>query len=219
MAVSKRLRFEILRRDNHACRYCGRSAPEVQLTVDHVTPVALGGTDSPENLVTACTDCNGGKSSIQPGSSLVEDVDADATRWAAAIKEVAERRRESDIEIRKWFTKVWYTSADGLLLARRADGSVLYRLGPASLYTDPDSYPEMHTIEAPPRPANWPTSIANFIAAGLSRQELIHFVAVAMQSHVSRKQKWSYFCGCCWNLIRDLQNEAAQLIKDEERSQ
>ncbi|MEU5976310.1 hypothetical protein [Streptomyces sp. NPDC047315] len=23
MAVSKRLRYEILRRDNHACRYCG----------------------------------------------------------------------------------------------------------------------------------------------------------------------------------------------------
>lgn len=23
MAISKRLRYEILRRDNHACRYCG----------------------------------------------------------------------------------------------------------------------------------------------------------------------------------------------------
>lgn len=26
MSVSKRLRFEILRRDNHACRYCGATA-------------------------------------------------------------------------------------------------------------------------------------------------------------------------------------------------
>ena len=32
MAVSKRLRFEILRRDNHACRYCGQMAPDVKLT-------------------------------------------------------------------------------------------------------------------------------------------------------------------------------------------
>ena len=28
MAVSKRLRYEILRRDNHTCRYCGASAPD-----------------------------------------------------------------------------------------------------------------------------------------------------------------------------------------------
>lgn len=34
MAVSKRTRYEVLRRDNHACRYCGASAPEVKLTVD-----------------------------------------------------------------------------------------------------------------------------------------------------------------------------------------
>jgi 5-methylcytosine-specific restriction endonuclease McrA len=39
MAVSKRTRYEVLRRDNHACRYCGGIAPDVILTVDHVTPV------------------------------------------------------------------------------------------------------------------------------------------------------------------------------------
>lgn len=33
MAVSKRLRYEILRRDDHACRYCGDRAPDVKLTV------------------------------------------------------------------------------------------------------------------------------------------------------------------------------------------
>ena len=54
MAVTKRMRFEILRRDNHACRYCGATAPDVKLAVDHVTPVALGGTDSPDNLVASC---------------------------------------------------------------------------------------------------------------------------------------------------------------------
>lgn len=57
MAVSKRTRFEVLRRDNHTCRYCGQAAPDVKLTVDHVTPVALGGTDDPANLVTACAEC------------------------------------------------------------------------------------------------------------------------------------------------------------------
>ncbi len=67
MAVSKRLRYEILRRDNHTCRYCGAAAPDVPLRVDHVTPVALGGSDKPENLVTSCEPCNSGKSSTIPG--------------------------------------------------------------------------------------------------------------------------------------------------------
>ncbi|MFF8482376.1 HNH endonuclease [Streptomyces antibioticus] len=68
MAVSKRLRYEIFRRDNHTCRYCGASAPNVPLRVDHVTPVALGGSDKPENLVTSCEPCNSGKSSTISGT-------------------------------------------------------------------------------------------------------------------------------------------------------
>jgi 5-methylcytosine-specific restriction endonuclease McrA len=54
MAVSKRLRYEILRRDNYACRYCGATAPDVKLNVDHVIPQSLGGSDKPDNLVTSC---------------------------------------------------------------------------------------------------------------------------------------------------------------------
>jgi len=91
MAVSKRTRYEVLRRDNHTCRYCGGTAPDVVLTVDHVTPVALGGTDHPSNLVAACRDCNAGKSSASPDAPLVEDVKQDALRWVAAMK-VAEQR-------------------------------------------------------------------------------------------------------------------------------
>jgi 5-methylcytosine-specific restriction endonuclease McrA len=32
--IPRRLRFEILRRDGHTCRYCGAQAPDVPLTVD-----------------------------------------------------------------------------------------------------------------------------------------------------------------------------------------
>ena len=46
MALSKRLRYEILRRDNHTCRYCGASAPDVTLTVDHVVPCLLYTSDA-----------------------------------------------------------------------------------------------------------------------------------------------------------------------------
>ena len=87
MAVSKRLRYEIMRRDNHACRYCGGMAPDVKLTVDHVLPSALGGTDDPSNLVTACKDCNAGKTSVHPDTPVVQQVSDDALRWADAVRQ------------------------------------------------------------------------------------------------------------------------------------
>lgn len=93
MAVTKRTRFEVLRRDNFTCRYC-RSTEGV-LTIDHVTPVALGGTDDPENLVAACRDCNAGKASSSPDGQTVDDVAADAARWAAAIKQAAAEAAEA----------------------------------------------------------------------------------------------------------------------------
>lgn len=91
MSVSKRLRYEILRRDNYTCRYCGASAPDVALTVDHVLPVALGGSDEPTNLVAACRDCNAGKSSSNPDQPLIDDVSEDAIRWSRAIRLAGER--------------------------------------------------------------------------------------------------------------------------------
>lgn len=86
MAVSKRLRYEILRRDNHACRYCGAAAPSVKLNVDHVIPTSLGGSDKPDNLVTACADCNGGKTSSMPNAMVVADVDQNTLRQATEKK-------------------------------------------------------------------------------------------------------------------------------------
>lgn len=87
MAVSKRLRYEILRRDNHACRYCGAAAPDVKLNVDHVIPTSLGGSDKPENLVAACADCNGGKTSSLPDAMPVADIDQETFRQAAELKQ------------------------------------------------------------------------------------------------------------------------------------
>lgn len=89
MAVSKRTRYEVLRRDNHTCRYCGGTAPDVTLTVDHVTPIALGGNDDPSNLVAACRDCNFGKASTSPDAGVVEDVKQADIKWAAAMKRAA----------------------------------------------------------------------------------------------------------------------------------
>lgn len=62
--ISKQVRFEVFKRDEFTCRYCGRSTPDVTLHVDHVVAVANGGTDDMENLVTSCLECNLGKSAV-----------------------------------------------------------------------------------------------------------------------------------------------------------
>lgn len=93
MAVSKRLRYEVLRRDNHACRYCGATAPDVKLNVDHVIPKSLGGTDTPSNLVTSCAACNAGKTSSMPNAMPVADVDQETFRQATALRQEADKRR------------------------------------------------------------------------------------------------------------------------------
>jgi hypothetical protein len=62
--VSVRARFEVFKRDDFTCRYCGRKTPDVILELDHVVPVADGGSNDPMNLVTSCWECNRGKSAV-----------------------------------------------------------------------------------------------------------------------------------------------------------
>lgn len=94
MVPSKRTRYEVFRRDDHTCRYCGSEVGDVKLVVDHVLPVSLGGTNEPDNLVTACQDCNQGKASTSPTEELVADVSDDALRWSEAIKAAATQMRK-----------------------------------------------------------------------------------------------------------------------------
>lgn len=60
--LSKKLRFEVFKRDSFTCQYCGTKAPDVILQVDHIEPVAAGGTNDILNLTTSCAACNAGKS-------------------------------------------------------------------------------------------------------------------------------------------------------------
>ena len=60
-AISKKLRFEVFKRDSFTCQYCGRKATEVVLEVDHIKPVAEGGKNTLVNLITSCRECNRGK--------------------------------------------------------------------------------------------------------------------------------------------------------------
>ena len=59
--IGKKLRFEVFKRDSFTCQYCGKTAPNVILEIDHINPVAEGGDNSITNLITSCRDCNRGK--------------------------------------------------------------------------------------------------------------------------------------------------------------
>jgi hypothetical protein len=59
--IGKKLRFDIFKRDGFVCAYCGAAPPSVVLQVDHIHPVASGGKNNIDNLVTSCQPCNIGK--------------------------------------------------------------------------------------------------------------------------------------------------------------
>ena len=52
--LSKKIRFEVFKRDSFTCQYCGRSAPDVILEVSGLNPVANGGDNDIMNLITSC---------------------------------------------------------------------------------------------------------------------------------------------------------------------
>ena len=61
-----KLRFEIFKRDNFTCQYCGRSPKKhgIVLVVDHTLPKCKGGTNNPKKLITSCEECNLGKGDV-----------------------------------------------------------------------------------------------------------------------------------------------------------
>jgi hypothetical protein len=80
--IKTAVRFEVFKRDSFTCQYCGDKAPDVVLEVDHIVPVAGGGTNEILNLVTACRQCNAGKkdrrlsdsAAIEKSRSQAEDL-------------------------------------------------------------------------------------------------------------------------------------------------
>ncbi len=85
-STGKRLRYSILARDMFTCRYCGaRADGGAVLVVDHIIPVALGGTDDPENLITACEPCNQGKAAQSPVTAA--PTPTDLARLARSVEE------------------------------------------------------------------------------------------------------------------------------------
>jgi len=173
MSLSKKLRFEVFKRDGFKCAYCGKSPPTVTLEVDHIEPVSKGGMDDINNLITACFDCNRGKRDIPldkaPGQ-LSENL------------EVLREREEQIQEYRRLTDKIeWRIKKDIRAVAKVFE----------------EQFPERELTE---KFRN--TSIRLFLQK-LPLDEVVDAMRKACgKLHGDSSNAVNYFCGICWNKIK-----------------
>ena len=186
MAISKRVRYEILRRDNNTCRYC--HAIDTPLTIDHVVPTVLGGTDDPSNLVAACKDCNAGKSSSSPDAATVAQVSDEQLRWGRAVQLAAQRaltEHDALLERLDPFFDYWYSLVPGF---RR--GNPRWEL-----------------------PSNWAGLVAGLLAAGMPDALITDSMRIALTTR-GVDDRFRYFLGIARNRLAELHEQAQKLIED-----
>lgn len=177
-SLSKRTRFEIFKRDGFQCAYCGNTPPRVVLTIDHVTPHSKGGSDDIANLLTACSDCNSGKSDV-PLSRRVKQVEemtaSEQERFdqvKAYNKLLACKRLAED----RWYKKVeeiWVSYIEG------GQGTVLV----------PDVA----------------RSVRMFLKRMPAEQviECLNVTLDRCRKSPDDMQFFKYFCGVCWRTIKE----------------
>ena len=174
MSITKKMRFEVFKRDGFRCAYCGRTPPVVTLEVDHIQPKSRGGKNDINNYITACFDCNRGKRDIpldkippllSQNIEVLKEKETQLKEYRRFIEKV-ERREKKDIE----------------------DISQIYR----------DSYPEYDFSD------NFKyVSIRKFIQL-LPKHEVMDSLRKAVSKFSYNKEDATkYFCGICWRKIKD----------------
>lgn len=181
MAIGRAKRFAIFERDRFTCGYCGRRPPEVVLEVDHMFPICEGGGDDPENLITACFDCNRGKSkkvlAVRPfADEQSVEMRRERIDQMRAMAELAEQERLLIEETNERLACYWFEirgdNKHMLGDERRSNLRTFQRLMKAD-----DIFKAMDIAHS-----RKPTFDPN------------------------NSQAWSYFCGVCWKIIKDVKN-------------
>lgn len=144
-SLSKKIRFEVFKRDSFTCQYCGAKAPDTILEVDHIHPVKEGGTNDLMNLVTSCIECNRGKGAAKiSDTSIVEK----------------QRRQIEELNIRRQQLEMMLEWRDGIRSIKEEKykrvisywleetGINLTEAGNKTLKSHVDNYGVMETLEA-----------------------------------------------------------------------
>ena len=176
-AVSKKTRFDVFKRDGFTCAYCGATPPSVILECDHIHPVAEGGSNDADNLVTACEACNRGK-----GARLLSDVPRSLAEKACEVEE-----REAQI-----------AGYEAIMREKRAriDREAQDVLNDICDRFNRDSIPNVDFL-----------SIKRFIARIGVTPTLEAVDIAHVKFRRSYRSMFKYFCGVCWRKIRQAEGE------------
>lgn len=96
--IRRDLRLAIYLRDGFRCALCGRClavAVPREISLDHLRPLARGGTNAPSNLVTVCTSCNAKRGHRKFGQ-MYERARTRARRSVRVLRGVARQMLESN---------------------------------------------------------------------------------------------------------------------------
>ncbi|SDG35172.1 HNH endonuclease [Pelagibacterium luteolum] len=172
VGLSKKLRFDVFKRDGFQCQYCGAHPSEsMVLEVDHIVPVCEGGGNEIDNLVTACFDCNRGKAgtplsvipiSLAEKADLVLEQEAQIKAYYAILEARKERK---DAEI--WSIADIFSSRHG------DDGITRSRFASIRMFLDRLDY-----------------------------YDVTEAMEIATDKAYGRERMFAYFCGICWRKIK-----------------
>jgi hypothetical protein len=170
--ISKRVRFEVFKRDTFKCQYCGAHPPAALLHVDHIVAVANGGLNDMDNLVTSCDSCNLGKGAVS--LNVVPKSLADKAR------EVSEREEQ-------------LAGYHAILEARRDRiEDELWRV--AEVIESGSSERGMNR--------KWTSSIRMFNERLGVYEVLAAAEIARAKFHYGGNRAFRYFCGICWKKIK-----------------
>jgi 5-methylcytosine-specific restriction enzyme A len=109
LLFKKKTSFHIFERDNFTCVYCGKNSYEdnAKLIVEHIYPRSKGGQNDINNMITACSKCNGEK------SAKLLDIDNILKLWELSAKRNLEKKLDY-VELKELFDKI-YKVKDNIL--------------------------------------------------------------------------------------------------------
>lgn len=86
---------KVYRRDGYRCQMCGASKNNgAELTIDHIIPLAAGGSNSINNLQTLCRSCNENKADLIFKSGLDVDIEIKKNELKSLLKVISEKREK-----------------------------------------------------------------------------------------------------------------------------
>jgi hypothetical protein len=186
MAITKKIRFEVFKRDGFTCQYCGNHPPEIILEVDHIHPVSKGGSDDINNLIASCFDCNRGKTNIElkkiPNSlsenkEILEEKEQQYLEYNKLLKKI-NKRMDKEIDQVEGVFREWFPNR--ILLDNFKKLSLKKFISKLGVFSVCDAM-----------------NLACLVIKKKKDRYNMHLSDDTIK----------YFCGICWNKIREGNNE------------